>query len=70
MDTLETAAGEASSREEVSGGGVILIMGCPRSGTTLVSQILDAHSRLAIYQETNYYTLFRPDRHLYGLASD
>ncbi len=42
------------------------IMGCPRSGTTLVSQILDSHSRLAVFQETMYYTLFRPGLHCYG----
>jgi len=44
----------------------IFVMGCPRSGTTLVSQILDSHSRLAMYHETNYYTIFRPELHRYG----
>jgi len=42
------------------------IMGCPRSGTTLVAQILDSHSRVAVYLETNYYPLFRPDLDWYG----
>ena len=42
------------------------IMGCPRSGTTLAAQILDGHSRLAVYLETNYYLFFRPILHMYG----
>jgi hypothetical protein len=41
-------------------------MGCPRSGTTLVARILEAHSQVAVYFETNYYLIFRPDLHLYG----
>lgn len=45
------------------------IMGCPRSGTTLVSRILDAHSRIAVYHETNYYPLFRPHLPFYGNLS-
>lgn len=44
----------------------VLIMGCPRSGTTLLSQIVDSHSRIAVYHETQYYPLFRPDLHRYG----
>ena len=42
------------------------IMGCPRSGTTLVAQILNSHSRIAVYHETNYYPIFHPILHLYG----
>ena len=42
------------------------IMGCSRSGTSLVSRILDSHSRMAVYLETHYYPLFRPDLHRYG----
>ena len=44
----------------------LFIMGCPRSGTTLVSQILDSHSRIAVYHETHYFPVFRPDLHRYG----
>lgn len=44
----------------------IFIVGCPRSGTTLVARILDSHSRIAIYNETHYYSIFGPDRHRYG----
>ncbi len=44
----------------------IFIVGCPRSGTTLVGRILDSHSRIAIYNETHYYSIFGPDRHRYG----
>lgn len=55
-----------------SNGGIpanlspIFVMGCPRSGTTLISQILNTHSRIAIYHETNYYLLLRPELPYYG----
>lgn len=42
------------------------ILGCPRSGTTLVAQLLDSHSRLAVLVETLYYPLFRHDLRCYG----
>lgn len=42
------------------------IMGCRRTGTTLVSQILDSHSRLASYHESYYYNIFRPELRWYG----
>ena len=48
----------------------IFIMGSPRSGTTLVSQMLDSHSRIAIYHETNYYPTFFPILRFYGDLSD
>jgi len=44
----------------------IFIMGCPRTGTTLVSQIIDSHSRMATYHEINYYPVFRPMLRYYG----
>jgi hypothetical protein len=34
----------------------IFIVGMPRSGTTLLSAMLDAHSRIAITPETHFYT--------------
>jgi sulfotransferase family protein len=42
------------------------IVGSPRAGTTLLSRILDRHSRLAVYHETHYYPLFRSEVHRYG----
>lgn len=42
------------------------IVGCPRSGTTLLRRILDCHSRLAVFHESQYYPLFRADLHRYG----
>jgi len=42
------------------------IVGSPRAGTTLLSRILDRHSRLAVYHETHYYPLFRSQLHRYG----
>ena len=34
------------------------IVGAPRSGTTLISVILDAHSQIAILPETHYFTKY------------
>jgi hypothetical protein len=42
------------------------IVGCTRSGTTLISRILDSHSRLAVYHESHFYHLLRSDLHRYG----
>lgn len=42
------------------------IVGCRRSGTTLVSRLLDSHSRLAVYHETYFYPIFRPELAWYG----
>lgn len=42
------------------------IVGCTRSGTTLVSQILHNHSRLAVYHESHFYHVLRHDLPRYG----
>jgi hypothetical protein len=42
------------------------IVGPSRSGTTLLDTILDSHSRIAVYSESHYYPIFRPDLHRYG----
>jgi len=42
------------------------IVGCTRSGTTLIAQILNSHSRLAVYHESHFYHLLRQDLHRYG----
>lgn len=46
------AATYGSSRRRVSDGPPIFIVGCQRSGTTLMRQILDSHSRIACPGET------------------
>ena len=33
----------------------IFVMGCPRSGTTLVSQLLSSHSEISLYHESFLY---------------
>ena len=38
----------------------IFVVGMPRSGTTLLSAMLDAHSQIAISPETHFYTRCRP----------
>jgi Sulfotransferase family len=49
----------------------IFLVGCPRSGTTLLQQMLDAHPSVAIAPETHFIRLFwlRRDRYL-DLAED
>lgn len=42
------------------------VMGCRRTGTTLVSQILDSHSRLAAYHESYFYNILWPELRWYG----
>lgn len=41
-------------------------MGCEASGTTLLSLILDSHSRIAVCRGTSYYSLFASERRYYG----
>jgi len=38
----------------------IFVVGMPRSGTTLLSAMLDAHSQIAISPETHFYTRCQP----------
>jgi hypothetical protein len=40
----------------------VFIVGCPRSGTTLLRRILDAHPQLAITRETHWITQEAVDR--------
>ena len=42
------------------------IVGCKRSGTSLVSHVLNSHSRLAVYHESYFYPIFRPQLRWYG----
>lgn len=45
------------------------LVGTNRSGGTLLTRILETHSRIAVYAESHYYTLFRPDLHYYGTSA-
>ena len=69
METVDNS----STVETGSNGGIdglrsppFFIVGCTRSGTTLISRILDGHSRLAVYHESHFYHLLRQDLHRYG----
>ena len=42
------------------------IFGCPRSGTSLLSAMLGMHSRLAIPQESHFYSGIYPVVHRFG----
>lgn len=46
--------------------GAIFVVGCPRSGTTLVGRLLNAHPRLAIFHETHFYDVIGPETRFYG----
>ena len=50
---------------------VAFVVGCPRSGTTLVQQLLNAHPDIVIGPETHFVRRFREGREKYGdLSSD
>jgi hypothetical protein len=44
----------------------IFIFGCPRSGTSLLSRIIDCHPRIAIPFESHLYNTFHPWLKYYG----
>lgn len=44
----------------------IFIFGCPRSGTSLLSRIIDCHPRIAIPYESHFYNTFYPWLKYYG----
>lgn len=44
----------------------IFIVGCGASGTNLVSQILDSHSRIAVCRGAQYHLMFFAERRYYG----
>jgi Sulfotransferase family len=53
------------------GGGMnphVFIVGCPRSGTTLIERIVDAHPELAIVHESRWIARIYEDRR--GLTAD
>lgn len=60
METLPAAV------EDRRGLPPLFIVGCARSGTTLISRILDRHSQIAVFHETHFYPVFHPHRRLYG----
>lgn len=48
----------------------IFLVGCPRSGTTLLQQMLNAHAQIAIAPETHFMRLFWEKSRFYGNLSD
>ncbi len=48
----------------------IFIVGVPRSGTTLLRMMLNAHSKIAIAPETHFFRLFWANRYKYGDLSN
>lgn len=44
----------------------VFIVGCRRSGTTLVSRLVDTHPAFAVYHESFLYPIFRSELRWYG----
>jgi hypothetical protein len=53
-------------REEAAAERPIFVVGCPRSGTTLLSTILHAHPRIAMPPETRFLLHVYQNREQYG----
>ena len=50
--TSREIAGEP--REDLDHNPYVFIVGCPRSGTTLLQRMIDAHRQIAITRETHW----------------
>jgi len=52
----------------------IFLVGCPRSGTTLLQSLLGAHSAIATFSETKFFfygvPLYEPGRRTFGMISE
>src|SRR5215211_8966777 len=54
--TSRDTAGE--TREDLGHNPYVFIVGCSRSGTTLLQRLVDAHSLIAITSQTNWVTRY------------
>jgi hypothetical protein len=52
--------------KEIPNAEPFFIVGCSRSGTTLLQVLLDAHPNLALPPESHIYDRFGPFLHIYG----
>ena len=52
--------------DKTSGTTRIIILGSPRSGTSLLSRMINAHPSIGVPQESHVYNQFFDLRHLYG----
>lgn len=50
----------------MNGTGCLFIFGAPRSGTSLLSRMMNSHPEIAVPQESHIYNLFYPLRRRYG----
>lgn len=63
-------------REKANGMKYVFIVGCPRSGTTLLQQALNRHSQIVIPPESKFFYYFygqsyrRQSAHLERINSD
>lgn len=55
---------------EATANGLFFIVGCGRSGTTLLQVMLDSHPRLALPNETHFFSdFYRLNRHMGDLSA-
>ncbi|MGH7482557.1 MAG: sulfotransferase family protein, partial [Longimicrobiales bacterium] len=66
MPRSPDSAAKAAAQDAKSGRRIAFVVGCPRSGTTLVQQLLNAHPRVSIGPETHYVRRFWLARDRYG----
>jgi hypothetical protein len=58
------------SRDESGSNPYLFIVGCPRSGTTLLQRLLDCHAQLAITPETHWIPRWFHDHQGKGITPD
>lgn len=51
-------------------GSQVMLTGCPRSGTTLIEKVLDAHSGIISAEELSVFSTYAAPRMLKGIADD
>ena len=54
-------------KDQVSGR--FFLVGCPRSGTTLLQSLLNAHAEIASFPESNFFNMVSKWRSPIGIAS-
>ncbi len=64
---MRRADQELAGTAEISGSiSPVFVVGCPRSGTTLLQRMLDAHPEIAVAPETHFVRRFWKKREQYG----
>ena len=62
----ETLQGKKSSNAKRQKNKLLFLVGCPRSGTYLLMDILERHFDVCVMSETHFIPIFRKFLWLYG----